>query len=122
MAFSLTAIFTLETADAEAPGAPGITAVQDSNTQGTWTLTAPTEDADGSPLTGLTFGQIVVAQISAEDAEDFRDDFEGAMELPDAQNFREDGLEPGDVRSASFAIAEPGSPYTVFARVADHTE
>jgi hypothetical protein len=119
MSFGPVTIFTLDTLDVQAPGAPGLTAQQISNRQGEFTLTPPTTDADGSPLSGLTFGQAVVIQADAPTAELFRNDFESALQFNGAQVFELD-LADGAPVTREFAIAEPGRPYSVLARVADH--
>ncbi|MBK9120391.1 MAG: hypothetical protein IPM18_12435 [Phycisphaerales bacterium] len=69
MSFGPVTIFTVDTMGVQAPGAPGLTAVQLSNRASEFTLTPPTTDADGSPLSGLTFGQAVVIQADAVEAD-----------------------------------------------------
>lgn len=64
MSFGPVTIAMLETMDIQAPGAPGLAARQVSNSEGKFTLTPPTTDADGSPLTGLTFRQVAVIQTT----------------------------------------------------------
>lgn len=119
MSFGPVTIATLETMDVQAPGAPGLSARQVSNGEGEFTLTPPTTDADGSPLSGLTFGQSVVIQADAATAELYRTDFEAALQFNGAQVFEVD-LANGEPVTRVFAIAEPGRPYSVLARVADH--
>jgi len=119
MSFGPVTIVTVDTLDVQAPGAPGLTAQQISNHQGEFTLTPPTTDADGSPLSGLTFGQAVVIQADAPTAELFRNDFESALQFNGAQVFELD-LADGAPVTREFAIAEPGRPYSILARVADH--
>ena len=119
MSFGPVTIVTVDTMDVQAPGAPGLTAVQLSNRQGEFTLTPPTTDADGSPLSGLTFGQAVVIQADAATAELYRNDFEAALQFNGAQVFEID-LAEGEPVTREFAIAEPGRPYSILARVADH--
>lgn len=119
MGFGPITIATIETSDISAPGAPLLSAQQTSNTAGTFTLTPPTTDADGSPLTGLTFGQAVVIQADAITAEMFRADFAGAQAFNGAQLFEFD-ITDGAAVTQPFAIAEPGKPYSILARVADH--
>jgi uncharacterized protein (TIGR03437 family) len=80
--------------DVQAPGAPALTAQQISNRQGEFTLTPPTTDADGSPLSGLTFGQAVVIQADAATAELFRNDFESALQFNGVQVFVSDWPAP----------------------------
>ena len=120
MSFGPVTISTLDTMDVQAPGSPGLAAQQISNSRGEFTLTPPTTDADGSPLTGLTFGQAVVIQADADTAELFRNDFEGALQFNGAQVFEVD-LEDAEPVTREFVIAEPGRPYSVLARVADHS-
>ncbi|HPM24278.1 MAG TPA: hypothetical protein PLP66_10270 [Phycisphaerae bacterium] len=119
MSFGPVTIVTVDTLDVQAPGAPGLTAQQISNHQGEFTLTPPTTDADGSPLSGLTFGQAVVIQADAPTAELFRNDFESALQFNGAQVFELD-LADGAPQAREFAIAEPGRLYSILARVADH--
>ena len=119
MSFGPVTIFTVDTMDVQAPGAPGLTAVQLSNRAGEFTLTPPTTDADGSPLSGLTFGQAAVIQADAATAELYRNDFEAAMQFNGAQVFELD-LAEGEPVTREFVIAEPGRPYSILARVADH--
>jgi len=119
MSFGPVTIVTLDTMDVQAPGAPGLTAQQTSNHQGQFTLTPPTTDADGSPLSGLTFGQAVVIQADAETAELYRNDFEAALQFNGAQVFEVDPAD-GAPATREFAIAEPGRPYSILARAADH--
>jgi hypothetical protein len=119
MSFGPVTIVSLDTMDVQAPGAPGLTAQQISNRQGEFTLTPPTTDADGSPLSGLTFGQAVVIQADAATAELFRNDFESARQFNGAQVFELD-LADGQPQTREFAIAAPGQPYSILARVADH--
>jgi hypothetical protein len=120
MSFGPVTIATLDTMDVQAPGAPGLAARQVSNRAGEFTLTPPTTDADGSPLTGLTFGQAVVIQADAETAELYRDDFDTALQFNGAQVFELDLVEDEPV-TREFVIAEPGRPYSILARVADHS-
>jgi len=119
MSFGPVTIATLDTMDIQAPGAPGLSARQISNHQGEFTLTPPTTDADGSPLSGLTFGQAVVIQADLPTAELYRNDFEAALQFNGAQVFELD-LADGVPVTREFAIAEPGRPYSILARVADH--
>ncbi len=119
MSFGPVTIATLDTMDVQAPGAPGLSARQVSNHQGEFTLTPPATDADGSPLTGLTFGQAVVIQADAVMAELYRSDFEAALQFNGAQVFELE-LAEGEPATREFAIAEPGRPYSILARVADH--
>lgn len=119
MSFGPVTISTLDTMDIQAPGAPGLAARQVSNHEGEFTLTPPTTDADGSPLTGLTFGQAVVIQADAETAELYRDEFETVLQFNGAQVFELDLVE-GEPVTQAFVIAEPGRPYSVLARAADH--
>lgn len=119
MSFGPVTIATLDTMDVQAPGAPGLSARQISNGRGEFTLTPPTTDADGSPLSGLTFGQAVVIQADAEMAELYRNDFEAALQFNGAQVFEID-LVDGEPATREFVIAEPGRPYSILARVADH--
>jgi hypothetical protein len=119
MAFGPTTIATLDTMDIQAPGAPGLSARQISNHQGELTLTPPTTDADGSPLSGLTFGQAVVIQADAATAELYRNDFDAALQFNGAQVFELD-LVDGEPLTREFTISEPGRPYSILARVADH--
>jgi len=119
MSFGPVTIATLDTVDMQAPGAPGLSAQQILNQLGEFVLTPPTTDADGSPLTGLTFAQAVVIQADADVAELFRNDFEGAMQFNGAKVF-EIELAEGMPVTQPFAIGEPGKPYSVLARVADH--
>ncbi len=119
MSFGPVTIVTLDTLDVQAPGAPGLSARQISNHAGDFTLTPPTTDADGSPLSGLTFGQAVVVQADAATAELYRNDFEAALQFNGAQVFELD-LADGAPVTREFAIAEPGRPYSILARVADH--
>lgn len=119
MSFGPVTVATLDTMDVQAPGAPGLSARQISNGRGEFTLTPPTTDADGSPLSGLTFGQAVVMQADAETAELYRNDFEAAKQFNGAQVFEID-LDDGEPATREFVIAEPGRPYSILARVADH--
>ena len=119
MSFGPVTIATLDTMDVQAPGAPGLAARQISNREGEFTLTPPTTDADGSPLSGLTFGQAVVIQADAATAELYRNEFDAALQSNGAQVFEID-LADGAPVTRSFAIAEPGRPYSILARVADH--
>ena len=119
MSFGPVTIATLDTMDVQAPGAPGLSARQISNGRGEFTLTPPTTDADGSPLSGLTFDQAVVIQADAETAELYRNDFEAALQFNGAQVFEID-LVDGEPATREFVIAEPGRPYSILARVADH--
>lgn len=118
MGFGPVTIATAETLDISAPGAPGLAIQQNNNTVGSFTLTPPTTDSDGSPLTGLTFAQAVVIQASADEAEVYRADFEGAMAANGAQLFTMP-LGNGEAVSQAFAIAQPGKPYSVLARCSD---
>lgn len=120
MSFGPVTVATLETMDVQAPGAPGLSARQISNGRGEFTLTPPTTDADGSPLTGLTFGQAVVIQADADMAELYRNDFDAALQFNGAQVFEVDLVEDESV-TREFVIAEPGRPYSILARVADHS-
>jgi hypothetical protein len=120
MSFGPTTIATLNTLDVQAPGAPGLAARQVSNAAGEFTLTPPTTDADGSPLSGLTFGQVVAIQADAEVAEAYRNDFDAARQFNGAQVFELD-LADGQPQTRSFAITTPGQPYSLLARVADHS-
>ncbi len=119
MSFGPVTIATLDTMDVQAPGAPGLSARQVSNGRGEFTLTPPTTDADGTPLSGLTFGQAVVIQADAETAELYRNDFDAALQFNGAQVFEVD-LNDGVPVTREFVIAEPGRPYSILARVADH--
>ena len=119
MSFGPVTIAALDTMDVQAPGAPGLSARQVSNQQGEFTLTPPTTDADGSPLSGLTFGQVAVIQADAGTAEAYRNEFEAVLQFNGAQVFEID-LTDGEPVTQPFAIAEPGRPYSVLARVADH--
>ena len=119
MSFGPVTIATLATMDVQAPGAPGLSARQISNRAGEFTLTPPTTDADGSPLSGLTFGQAVVIQADAATAELYRNDFEAALQFNGAQVFELD-LADGVTVTREFTIAESGRPYSILARVADH--
>jgi len=119
MSFGPVTFTTLDTMDMQAPGAPGLSAQQILNQLGEFVLTPPATDADGSPLTGLTFGQAVVIQADADVAEFFRDDFEGALQFNGAQVFELDLVEGVPV-TQQFAIGEPGKPYSILARVAEH--
>ncbi len=119
MSFGPVTIATLETMDVQAPGAPGLSARQVSNQQGEFTLTPPTTDADGSPLSGLTFGQVAVIQADAQAAESYRNDFDAVLQANGAQVFEID-LASGEPVTQAFAIGQPGRPYSVLARVADH--
>jgi hypothetical protein len=120
MSFGPVTIATLDTMDVQAPGAPGLAARQISNGRGEFTLTPPTTDADGSPLSGLTFGQAVVMRADAATAELYRNDFEAALQFNGAQVFGID-LDDGEPATREFVIAEPGRPYSILARVADHS-
>jgi hypothetical protein len=100
MSFGPVTIVTLDTLDVQAPGAPGLA-------------------AHGSPLSGLTFGQAVVIQADAAEAELYRNDFEAALQFNGAQVFELD-LADGEPATREFVIAEPGRPYSILARVADH--
>ena len=120
MSFGPVTIATLDTMDVQAPGAPGLSARQLSNGRGEFTLTPPTTDADGSPLSGLTFGQAVVIQADAATAELYRNDFDPALLFNGAQVFEMD-LDDGEPAMREFVIAEPGRPYSILARVADHS-
>lgn len=119
MSFGPVTIATLETLDVQAPGAPGLAARQVSNHEGEFTLTPPSTDADGSPLSGLTFGQAAVIQADADTAELYRNDFEVVLQFNGVQVFEVD-LVPDVPVTRSFAISEPGKPYSILARVADH--
>jgi len=120
MSFGPVTVATLDTMDVQAPGAPGLSARQISNTRGEFTLTPPTTDADGSPLTGLTFGQALLIQADADTAELYRDDFDAAIQFNGAQVFEVDLVEDESV-TREFVIAEPGRPYSILAHVADHS-
>ncbi len=120
MSFGPVTIATLDTMDIQAPGAVGLSARQVSNHVGQFTLTPPATDADGSPLSGLTFGQAVVIQADAETAELYRHDFEAALQFDGAQVFELD-LAEGEPVTREFVIAEPGRPYSILARAADHS-
>jgi hypothetical protein len=52
MSFGPVTIVTVDTMDVQAPGAPGLTAVQLSNRAGEFTLTPPPPAAAGSPRSG----------------------------------------------------------------------
>ena len=119
MAFGPVTIATLETLDVQAPGAPGLAARQVSNQEGEFTLTPPSTDADGSPLSGLTFGQVAVIQADADTAELYRNDFDAVLQFNGVQVFEVD-LVPDVPVTRSFVISEPGKPYSILARVADH--
>jgi len=119
MSFGPVTIATLDTMDVQAPGAPGLSARQISNGRGEFTLTPPTTDADGSPLSGLTFGQAVVIQADADTTELYRNEFEAALQFNGAQVFELDLVEE-EPATREFVIAEPGRPYSILARVADH--
>lgn len=119
MSFGPVTIQSVETVDMQAPGAPGLSVQQTSNQVGEFVLTPPTTDADGSPLSGLTFAQAVVIQADADLAEAFRSDFDGALQFNGAQVFELDVM-VGMPVAQQFAIGEPGKPYSVLARVADH--
>lgn len=119
MGFGPTTIATLDTLDIQAPGAPGLSVQQISNSAGEFTFTPPSTDADGSPLSGLTYGQAVVIQADAPEAEMYRQNFEAATQFNGAQVFEFD-LVPDVPVTKRFNIAEPGRPYSVIARAADH--
>lgn len=118
MSFGNVAIAGLATVDVQAPGAPGLSARQVSNSAGEFEVIAPTVDADGSPLTGVTFAQVVALQATADEAEQYRGNFEAAQALPGAQNFTI-GLSAGQTVTGAFALV-PDSNYAVLARAADH--
>ncbi len=61
----------------------------------------------------------MVIQADADVAELFRNDFEGGLQFNGAQVFELD-LAEGVPVTQQFAISEPGKPYSVLARVADH--
>ncbi|MFM9966729.1 MAG: hypothetical protein ACKV2Q_36615 [Planctomycetaceae bacterium] len=67
------------------PAAPGITAFQQVNNQtGVLEWNAPTNDADGSPLTGLTYYKAIVFILPAG-AVELPATFDDAAALPGAQ-------------------------------------
>lgn len=120
MSFSPVTIASLDTVDRSAPGAPGINGLaQVGERIGEFTFVPPTLDADGSPLTGLTFAQVVTIQARAEEVEQYRNDFEAAISAPGAELQTLD-LVDGEAVRVTFAIGNPGKPYSVIARCADH--
>ena len=103
------------TLDMQAPGAPGITVFrQDNNQTGAANWTAPTVDADGSPLTGHTFTQGVVFTLPAEDP--LPETFEDALALNGAVPF----TVPADVLSATWAVQAFDVEHHLYLRAADH--
>lgn len=118
--FGPVAMAVLGTIDMTAPGAPGLVARQLSNSQGEYTVTPPTLDADLSPLTGLTHGEAAVIQAGEDEAAFYLDHFEALLQPGVAQVTRFE-LEPGSPPiTIPFVIGSPGKPYAVLARCADH--
>lgn len=120
MSFGPTSVVTIDTVDMSAPGAPLLDAEQLNNSLGRFRLTPPLLDSDGSALTGLTFAEAVVIQADGQTAELYRNDFDGAKSLPGAQPFIFLSPTSGVPIEQTFAIFQPGMPYSVLARCADH--
>lgn len=122
MGFGPVAAASVDLVDVQAPGAPGLSIVQKSNTGGDFTFANPSADADGSPLTGLTFGQAVVLVATDEEIEGYKTNFEAGQAHPGAQNFTLDLVAGGDPIVTPYTIdpSMVGKRAWVIGRAADH--
>lgn len=117
--FGPATIANLDTHDVTAPGAPALVAAQVDNHRGTFTFTPPAVDADGSPLTGLTLGRVIVIQADAPTTEGFGSHPEDAALYPGAQvlTFPLDAGGSSPV-TMTFDI-QAGQPYGLIAQATD---
>lgn len=119
MAYGPTLISSTKTEDASAPGAGSLSINPKSNKAGDVVFTAPTLDANGDELSGLTYAEVVVIEATAADAEQFREDFDGALAFTGAQHFIFDVTE-GEVVTNEWKITRLGADYSAISRTADH--
>jgi hypothetical protein len=119
MSFGPVTLATLKTFDVQAPGGPGVNVSQVSNSRADYLITPPIVDADGSPLTGLTYAEAAILEASAEEAQAYANDFEAALAVPGAQVFNLDMTPTSPPVSGSFVVQENRS-YAVLVRCADH--
>ena len=121
MGFGPMNIIPKATNDTTAPGVPAGDWQQVSNTKAAWQATGPSVDADNSPLTVLTFVQAIFAQMTAEEAEVFRNDPEGLLAVPGIQ-IQEVDITEGQTVNGEFNIAALaiGRDHALFLRCADH--